>query len=83
MDILQYFCRYDCPYYPCHDLLEINCCFCYCPLYSLTDCGGAFTILKNGLKDCSKCLLPHIIDNFEYILTRYLNDVSPQSSGPK
>ena len=77
MDIIHYFCRYDCPYYPCHDLLFINCFFCYCPLYPLKDCGGDYAILDNGLKDCSQCLLPHKIENFEYILLRYLNEVSP------
>lgn len=25
----------------------------------MTDCGGNYTILKNGVKDCSKCFLPH------------------------
>jgi len=80
LDILRYFCRYDCEYYPCHDLLEINCLFCYCPLYELTDCGGDYVILKNGLKDCSKCLLPHKIENFEHILLRYLNDVCPKKA---
>lgn len=77
MNIHKYFCRTNCEYYPCHDLLEINCLFCYCPLYDLPDCGGEYKILKNNLKDCSYCLLPHKNDNFEYIIMRYINDVSP------
>ena len=24
------------------------------------DCGGNFTYLSNGMKDCSACVLPHI-----------------------
>lgn len=53
----------NCEYFPCHatgDTDSFSCQFCYCPLYLLgKDCGGNFTILDNGVKDCSKCLLPH------------------------
>lgn len=48
----------NCPYYPCHDSTPINCVHCFCPLYD-SDCKGNFSILKNGLKDCSKCMIPH------------------------
>ena len=54
----KYFCNRECEYYPCHDLDNINCIFCFCPLYSYNDCEGRYTIV-NGKKDCSKCILPH------------------------
>lgn len=46
--------------YKCHKTNNIlNCLFCYCPLYDDFECGGNYTILNNGLKDCSACLKPH------------------------
>jgi Zn-finger protein len=32
------------------------------------ECGGNFTLAKNGKKDCSACLLPHGPDGYEYVL---------------
>ena len=53
----------QCEFFPCHKGMnenEFNCLFCYCPLYALGDkCGGNFTHLENGIKDCSNCLRPH------------------------
>lgn len=37
---------------------DIYCILCYCPLYN-TDCGGNYTILDNGVKDCSGCVRSH------------------------
>lgn len=51
-----------CKYFPCHktnDLDGFSCQFCYCPLYFKGDCGGNYTLLENGVKDCSHCLRPH------------------------
>lgn len=53
----------DCRFFPCHkinDETHFNCMFCYCPLYFVRDCGGSFSLLKNGLKDCTDCVLPHV-----------------------
>ena len=65
----------DCEYFPCHktnDPENFNCLFCYCPLYALGDqCGGNFHYTKEGIKDCSKCGLPHKRDNFGYITGKY------------
>ena len=48
-----------------------NCLFCYCPLYALGDkCGGSFTYLENGIKDCSSCLKPHRAGNYEKIMEK-------------
>ena len=59
----------ECKYYPCHkNIDEINCLFCYCPLYFIEKCGGNYTITKKGHKDCSNCIQPHIPGKgYEYI----------------
>ena len=61
-----------CEYFPCHngaDPERFNCLFCYCPLYALGDkCGGNFTYLENGIKDCSGCLRPHKRENYDSIV---------------
>lgn len=63
-----------CEYFPCHPTNrpeDFNCLFCYCPLYALgADCGGQFRYLKNGVKDCSGCLIPHVRENYGYINDR-------------
>ncbi len=70
-------CHYDffqnkeCEYFPCHagaDPQRFSCIFCYCPLYCLGDqCGGNFCYTKEGIKDCSLCLRPHLRENYESI----------------
>lgn len=62
-----------CEYFPCHktdDKENYNCLFCYCPLYALKgNCGGNY-LKKNGIKDCSNCLLPHSIGSYERIMAK-------------
>ena len=61
----------ECEYYPCHPVpegTEFNCLFCYCPLYLVPDCGGDFTRLGDGNKDCSRCLLPHDPDRYDQVV---------------
>lgn len=71
----RFFSHKDCEYFPCHATQQpedFNCLFCYCPLYALGDkCGGNFTYLENGIKDCSRCLLPHKRDSYDYIIGKY------------
>jgi len=71
----RFFSHRQCEYFPCHQTErpeEFNCLFCYCPLYALGDkCGGNFTYLENGIKDCSACLLPHRKDNYDYVIGKY------------
>ena len=61
----------ECEYYPCHPVpegTEFNCLFCDCPLDMLgRKCGGNFTYLESGVKDCSKCLVPHRRENYGFI----------------
>lgn len=73
----RFFRNDKCIYLPCHEVKDIenfNCLFCYCPLYMMGDkCGGRFT-MKSGIKDCSKCLIPHVPNGYDYInqkLTEY------------
>lgn len=71
MEHYKYFCNKECEYFPCHKKNNIeyfNCLFCYCPLYSLGDkCGGNFEYLKNGIKSCINCTLPHSEKGYDYI----------------
>lgn len=70
-----YFAHRQCEFFPCHkgaDPENFNCLFCYCPLYALGDgCGGSFTRLENGVKDCSGCLFPHRRENYDAVLARF------------
>lgn len=68
----KFFCNRDCVYFPCHQGVApetFNCLFCYCPLYLLDDCGGAF-VLRKGVKDCTGCIRPHAPGGYEAILER-------------
>ncbi|MGN1008016.1 MAG: cysteine-rich small domain-containing protein [Butyricicoccus sp.] len=64
-----------CEYFPCHEGMHserFNCLFCYCPLYVLgKNCGGNAAFLENGIKDCSKCLLPHQPEQYGYIAEQF------------
>lgn len=63
----KYFENISCKYYPCHNFERINCLCCFCPIYFL-DCKGNYKILKNGVKDCSNCLIPHQDSGYDYIV---------------
>ena len=66
----SFFQNKDCEFFPCHktaDNEHFNCMFCYCPLY-VYECGGQYTKLNNGIKDCSNCLIPHY--NYQYIIEK-------------
>lgn len=65
----NYFENKTCEYYPCHKIEHMNCMFCYCPLYN-TKCEGNYSLTKEGLKDCSECLFPHISSNYGKIIER-------------
>lgn len=63
-----------CEYFPCHktnDTDHFNCLFCFCPLYALGEqCGGNYTYTKEGIKDCSGCLVPHSKGNYGKIMEK-------------
>lgn len=73
----KYFCNKKCQFYPCHNIEDLNCLFCFCPLYPYDDCGGEYFINKKRIKDCSKCLLPHDIENYDYIIAFLLEKTEP------
>ena len=69
----KYYKNTDCEYFPCHKVNGdvFNCMFCYCPLYALGDkCGGNFTYLDCGIKDCSNCLIPHSEKAYDHIMSK-------------
>ena len=67
-----------CDYFSCHDGVpeeKFNCNFCFCPLHHLEDCGGNYTMLPNGIKDCSKCTIPHQgVKGYDYIVNKLYGD---------
>lgn len=70
----RFFENRSCCYYPCHQgLKELNCLFCYCPLYGQERCPGNPRYLEDGerrVKDCSGCAFPHQPGNYEAVLQR-------------
>lgn len=68
----RFFENKSCQYYPCHKGLEqINCMFCYCPLYPHAECPGNYKIIQSGekkIKDCSHCNFPHRAENYDKIM---------------
>ncbi|MBQ2662057.1 MAG: cysteine-rich small domain-containing protein [Clostridia bacterium] len=71
----SFFQNRECEYFPCHDVEnteDFNCLFCFCPLYALGDkCGGNFTYTKEGIKDCSNCLVPHSKCGYNTVLSKF------------
>lgn len=68
----RFFANKDCKYYPCHKGLdELNCLFCYCPMYRLEKCpGNPSYIEKSGkrIKNCTDCTFPHKAENYDKIM---------------
>ena len=68
----KYFENRDCKYYPCHkDIDNINCLFCYCPMYSIKECPGnpSFVQKSDGIrKVCTGCDFPHREENYDKIM---------------
>jgi len=68
----RFFANTACEYYPCHKgAEEMNCLFCYCPLYTLERCPGQCEYAEvNGqkLKICTDCTFPHRPENYDVII---------------
>ena len=68
----RFFENKDCEYYPCHKgIAQMNCLFCYCPLYHRRDCpGNPSYFVRNGkkIKVCTNCTFPHQADNYDKIM---------------
>lgn len=71
LESYKFFQNNKCQYFPCHKVNnteDFSCLFCYCPLSPYENCGGNYTILDNGWKDCSDCLIPHY--DYDYIVNK-------------
>lgn len=68
----RFFENRECQYYPCHKgISEINCMFCYCPMYSFSNCpGNPEYIERDGcmVKKCTGCTYPHIPENYDNVM---------------
>lgn len=68
----RFFENRECKYFPCHKGTdELNCLFCYCPLYTWENCpGNPRYILKEGrrIKVCTECSFPHQPENYDKII---------------
>jgi Zn-finger protein len=65
----KFFANTYCRYYPCHEMKDdhdMNCLFCFCPLY-FKKCLGNPKII-NGIKDCSDCTYPHEKNSYDFII---------------
>jgi Zn-finger protein len=71
----------ECEYHPCKDVEGLNCLFCFCPLYHFHDCGGSWTMLENGMKDCSGCTRPHESDGYDFIIRRLMAETPTRFVG--
>ena len=70
-DSSRFFANKKCAYYPCHRCeTDLNCLFCFCPLYHM-DCPGNYQMKeKNGIqiKSCVDCVFPHIPENYDRVI---------------
>ena len=68
----RYFENRACKYYPCHEgIEELNCLFCYCPLYSHEHCPGTYEYIDvpgGKIKSCMDCTFPHRAENYDIII---------------
>jgi Zn-finger protein len=54
----EFFANKQCKYYPCHKMKEINCLFCFCPIFD-----------RCAVNDkCESCTFPHIKQNYKVIV---------------
>lgn len=68
----RFFENRECKYFPCHKgTEELNCLFCYCPLYTRENCpGNPRYTRKEGrrIKVCTECSFPHQPENYDKII---------------
>lgn len=79
----RFFANKACQYYPCHKgIEELNCLFCYCPLYEREHCPGTPEYIVPGsrragegeeeqiipVKSCMNCTFPHRAENYDIMM---------------
>ena len=68
----KYFSNKECEYYPCHkNIDDMNCLFCYCPMYTRAKCPGNLEYkMTEGrkVKVCTNCTFPHNPENYDVIM---------------
>lgn len=68
----RFFENRDCRYYPCHEGIDdINCLFCYCPMYGSSNCPGEPKYITKGdrtVKVCTGCTFPHRPENYDKVI---------------
>ena len=68
----RFFANKECQYYPCHENIEeLNCLFCFCPMYRREKCPGKPEFIEvndKRIKDCSGCTFPHEAENYDIIM---------------
>lgn len=67
----RYFENRECKFYPCHETDNVNCLFCYCPLYPKEYCPGNYKYIEvkgKMIKECSDCTFPHKEENYDVIM---------------
>lgn len=77
----RFFSNEKCEYFPCHEGVSgggFNCLFCYCPLFTLPDCGGSYRLGASGRKDCSGCVFPHQPESYQLIVERLCRLPAPK-----
>lgn len=67
----RFFANKECEYYPCHKSDgDINCLFCFCPLYNM-ECPGNYKMVDKGkkkIKSCIDCTFPHEPENYDVVI---------------
>ena len=68
----RFFKNKECKYFPCHEgVEELNCLFCYCPMYAKDKCLGRPQYIMTGnrkIKVCTDCTFPHQPENYDVII---------------
>ena len=75
----KFFQHKECEYFPCHKDGKLNCLFCFCPLYHMTDCGGTYTHTEKGIRDCSRCSVPH--EDYDYVVRKLKGEHEEKARG--
>ena len=79
----KFFANTDCRFFPCHENIDnLNCLFCYCPLYPLGEhCGGTFKYIgeQHDVKCCMDCVFPHEASNFNIVIAKLQEHMFPNA----